>query len=236
MRIAFCKFAGLANGGTEKYLQTLAMLYLERGAVDFYYTNAAPILHTSWIHPDNSVDRIDLLERAGVNLIPVNVRCRDGGRWIDSNFFELFQEDRYDVLITAGNGSPEFPYTDLGNVTILHTVHGTCVFNKSNVRSVLLCEWQAKEWLKNGGDVAKLTIIPGIIPVPKVWSRTIRSEYNIPEDALVYGLHQASGVASLVSLQAFAIIQDVNSYYIILGGDILHRRFVADAGIKNVIF
>ena len=64
MKLAFCKYAGLANGGIEKYLQTLAMIYKKSGnEVDFYYTRAAPLTHTSWIHPDNDLKRIKYIKK-----------------------------------------------------------------------------------------------------------------------------------------------------------------------------
>ena len=98
MKIAFCKFAGLANGGTEKYLQSICMLYKKNGHdADFYYTNAAKILNSSWIHPDNDPDRILLLEKQRIDLIKVSVGSRGESsngatQWIDTDFFNLFSE------------------------------------------------------------------------------------------------------------------------------------------------
>lgn len=77
MRIAFCKFAGMGNGGIEKYLQTMTIIYKNAGhQVDYFYTNAAPITDSSWVHPDNNQDRIDFLTKEGINLIPVYVESR----------------------------------------------------------------------------------------------------------------------------------------------------------------
>ena len=45
IKIAFIKFGGMANGGTEKYLQTIAgHLPKDRFEVDFYYCDAAPYI------------------------------------------------------------------------------------------------------------------------------------------------------------------------------------------------
>ena len=69
MKIAFCKFAGMANGGVEKYLQTIAILYKKNGHdIDYFYTNAAPLTNTDWIHPDNDINRIKLLESGSIGL------------------------------------------------------------------------------------------------------------------------------------------------------------------------
>ena len=51
IKIAFIKFGGMANGGTEKYLQTIAAhLPKDEFDVDFFYCDAAPyicLLYTS---------------------------------------------------------------------------------------------------------------------------------------------------------------------------------------------
>jgi len=242
MKIAFCKYGGLAAGGTEKYLQSLALLYKEAGhEVDYFYTNATPIEGTNWQHPDTCPARKELVESAGINTKLVQLSRRrsaaDGAGWVDTNFFDLFDESKYDRLVTAGDGRPEFPYTKLGRVPIIHTIHGWHVYNAPNIRkSVLLCNWQANQWKANGGDTSKLEVIPSLIPIPRVDGTGFRESIGVPADALVFGLHQAPGVPSLVSLNAFSQIVRNNTYYVILGGDQQHRQFVQSQGIKNVIF
>ena len=243
MKIAFCKFAGLANGGTEKYLQSICMLYKKNGHdADFYYTNAAKILNSSWIHPDNDPDRILLLEKQQIDLIKVLVGSRGESsngatQWIDTNFLNLFKEENYEYLITAGDGREEFPYNSLNNIKIIHTVHGFHAYNKSNIiKSVLLCKWQANKWIANGGDPSRMVIIPPLVPVPETWTNTFRQKYAIPVDAFVYGLHQGNGVGSLVSLQAFASLNNNNCYFALLGGSSIHRQYCQDNNIRNVIF
>ena len=238
MKIAFCKFAGLANGGTEKYLQTIAMLYKQNNhEVDYFYTNAAPILDSNFIHPDNHPDRIELLKSKNINLIPVRVGANSGIKWIDTDFYDLFSERNYDVLVTAGNGRREYPYNELQNIPIIHTIHGIHVFNQPNVKkSVLLCKWQADKWIKNGGDIKKIEVIPGIVYVPDKWTISFREKHGIPKDAFVFGLHQAKGVGSTIALEAFSKTKNKNMYYVILGGSDNHREYCRQNSIQNVIF
>ena len=95
MKIAFCKFAGLANGGVEKYLQTMAIILKKQGhEIDYYYTNAATITTTSWVHPDNDESRIKLMNDNGINLIKINVGHRVNNEWVDTDFFDKFDEDQ----------------------------------------------------------------------------------------------------------------------------------------------
>ena len=90
MKIAFCKYGGLAAGGTEKYLQSLALLYNKAGhQIDYYYTDATPIEGTDWKHPDTCPGRRQLLKSAGINTRFAQVQRRGhaagGSEWIGTN-------------------------------------------------------------------------------------------------------------------------------------------------------
>lgn len=240
MKLAFAKFAGLASGGVEKYLQTIAIIMKNAGHdVDYYYTNAAPITTTSWVHPDNDEKRKKLMEENDINLIYVNVHHRENNTWVGDDFFEKFNEDDYDFLITAGNGEPEYPYVNLKNIKIIHTVHGWHPFDQDNiVKSVLISEWQSEKWIANGGNKDKLEIIPGVVLVPEKQESTVRKELNIPEEDFVYGLHQRNdeGITSLVSLQAFSMIDRPDVHFILLGGSNRHRQYASTLQNKNIHF
>jgi hypothetical protein len=241
VKIAFCKYGGLAAGGTEKYLQSLALLYNKNGHdIDYYYTDATPIDGTSWQHPDTCPVRRSLLQSVGINTIFVKAERRGyadkGSEWIGTNFFDVFDESKYDYLVTAGDGRREFPYYHLKQIPIIHTVHGWHTYNADNIhKSVILCNWQAQKWIANGGNANKLEIIPSLIPIPDFESGTFRQTHNIPDDALVFGLHQAPGNASLVSLEAFSKIVKDGVYYVILGGDASHRDYYEGNEIPNII-
>ena len=240
MRIAFCKYAGLGNGGIEKYLQTIAIIYKKNGHdIDFYYTRAAKLTHTSWNHPDNDPQRIELLKSFGINLIEVNLSSRHYNDWLESDFYEKFDESKYDYIVTGGNGESEFPYNCLKNIKIIHTVHGEHVFNQNNIhKSVLLCNWQANRWIDNGGDKNKIEIIPSVVYVPTDWSKNFRKKYSIPDESFVYGFHQRNDdeISSTISLDSFSRIQNSNTFFAILGATNTHRRFVSERNISNVVF
>lgn len=240
MKIAFCKFAGLANGGAEKYLQTIALIYKKAGhEIDYYYTNAAPLANTNWIHPDNDASRIKLMESSGINLIYIHVERRIRGEWVNSNFFEKFDEDKYDFLVTAGGGESEYPYNILKNIKIIHTIHGDYPHNQNNIyKSVLLCNWQANRWVSKGGDSNKLEIIPSVVYVPETYTKTFREKHNIPKDGFVYGLHQRNdnSISSTISLEAYKEIQKDNVYMAILGATDVHKNYVSNNNLSNVIY
>lgn len=243
MKIAICKFAGMGNGGIEKYLQTISIIFKKNGyEVDYYYTNCAPIIGTSWVHPDNDIRRIEYVKSQGVNLIEIKVDARNDPNqyeWINTDFFNKFNEDDYEFILFGGNGVPEFPYNKMNNIKIIHTVHGDNVFNKSNIyKSVLLCKWQSDIWISKGGDRSKLEIIPSIVYTPDDYTKTLRERYNIPKDSFVYGFHQRNdnGISSTISLEAYSEIQDDNTYFALLGGTEVHKDYVNKKNLKNVIF
>jgi hypothetical protein len=58
IRVAFIKFGGLASGGTEKYLQTIAVnLPSDKFIVDYFYCDASPYLGSDWVHPTTDPER-----------------------------------------------------------------------------------------------------------------------------------------------------------------------------------
>lgn len=231
MNVAFCKFAGLGSGGIEKYLQSFAKIVKDEGHnVDYFYTNAAPLKDTNWVHPPNDELRQKLVEGWGIKTIPIDVGYRVHNTWYDTNFFKVFDESKYDLLIIGGNGEPEFPYTELNDIKIIHTVHGDHVFKQDNItKSVLICNWQAERWLKNGGDKSKLEIIPPIVPQITDHPTDFRQKYKIPEDAFVFGMHQRNdpNIFYPVSLLAFDRMPLHNNYMVIMGGSDKYREVAA---------
>jgi|TARA_A100000172_G_scaffold51200_2_gene32208 glycosyltransferase involved in cell wall biosynthesis len=237
MKIAFLKFAGLGIGGVERYLQSIALLVNAEGhEVDYYYTNSAPIVGVDWTHPPNDPLREEALKNAGINLIKVKVGYKNydptapqGEVWQDSDIFEKFDENQYDLLFIAGNGKADYPASQFRNVKTVYSVHGDNVYDQDNIiKSLLICEWQSKRWLSNGGNQSKLEIVPPIVEIPETYPTNFRQKYKIPKDAFVFGMHQRDdpSIFSPVSLMAFSQLQDPSNYMVILGGSQRHRDLV----------
>ena len=105
IKVAFIKFGGLSAGGTERFLHAIATnLPNNRFVVDFYYCDSAPYIGSNWKHPDTDPFRKKYLEENGINLIKFNVRYKDITKpthdWVDTDFWEKFNEDNYDVIIS----------------------------------------------------------------------------------------------------------------------------------------
>jgi len=246
-KIAFIKFAGLAAGGCEKYLQNIACILAEseRFIVDYYYTNSAPYINwnSPFIHPDNDPRQRALMEEYPINLIEVKVQNKDGSgppyEWINTNFWDLFKEEEYDCISSARSGYPEYPFHMINKTKIIDTIHGQSGEDKINIdKAILLCDWQAKQWASNGGNIDKAHIIPTLVTVPEKKPSLLRKKLGIPKSAFVYGFHQGNreDIYSPVSLAAYNQIKNENNYFVIMGGANQHREFASTLNSPNIKF
>lgn len=243
-KVAFVKFAGMASGGVEKYLQTIAcMLPKDEFEVDYFYTNAAPFINSDFIHPDNDPERLKLVDSHGVKTIKVHVDAKFGDsepyEWVNTDFWGLFDESKYDAVTTAGAGCLEYPYNLINKTKTIATIHGFHGYDRPNIhKAILLCDWQAREWAKNGGDINKAVIIPGLIEAPPKKESSMREDMGIPQDAFVYGFHQGNreDIFSPASLQAYHLIKNPNNYFIVMGGANKHRELGRQLNCPNVKF
>lgn len=233
----------MASGGIEKYLQTIAiMLKRESFEIDFYYTNDAPFTN-GWVHPPNSQERIDICKNAGINLIPVHVDRKQGHNipyeWQGTNFWELFDESKYDFVQTGRSGYPEYPFNLINNCPIIDSIHGFNGEDKPNIKkAILLCKWQAEKWGQNGGNINKAEIIPSIVYVPEIKPSTLREQLGIPHDTFIYGFHQGNrgDIFSPNSLLAYKSVMNSRNCFVILGGCEEHRNMANRLNLSNVHF
>tara|TARA_Y100001963_G_scaffold67864_1_gene94583 strand:+ start:2374 stop:3474 length:1101 start_codon:yes stop_codon:yes gene_type:complete len=244
IKIAFIKFGGMANGGTEKYLQTIAShLPKDRFEVDFYYCDAAPYIGSDFKHLDTDQSRVEYTKSHGVNLIKFNVGFKDVTKpthdWVDTNFWDVFDEEKYDVIQTGRSGHPEYPFTMINKTPIIDSIHlAGMAENKANVvTTVLISGEQKNKWVAAGGDPRKATIIPVPVEVPEYGDESYREEYGW-ENKCVFGMHQRvdNHIFSPIPLEAYDEIQTDDTAFLILGGSVNYQKQAKDMGLKNVRF
>ncbi len=246
INLAFIKYAGMASGGTEKYLQTLACnLPKDRFNIDYYYTDIGNRLHSTFNHPDTDPARLDYMLQNGISPIKIDIesidcRPRQNFVWNNTNFKDIFRESDYDILQTGRFGYTEFPFCDLLDIPMVDSIHscGQCIIHhQSNIaKTVLLSRYQADRWIQSGGDASKVIIIPPVIENPmEIKTYGLRKQLNISEDAVVCGMHQRvdDGIYSFTPIQAIRNI-DREVIYLIMGGSDKYKKQAE--GLDNVKF
>lgn len=242
-RIAFVKFGGLASGGTERWLQMMAA-HLPRHdfEVDYYYCDTAPYIGSDYRHAGTDPSRRRYLEDHGVRLIEFRVGAKDIRKpthdWIDTNFWDLFDSSKHDLVQTAKAGPAEYPFhlLDLPVVEYV-TLLGGVDRSPSLTYSIHLSQWQRARWVQLGGNLERSSVIP--IPAePPASTKTLRTELGIPPTALVAGFHQRpdNQIFSPIPLSAFSAVEKENRYFAMMGGGSAYRRQAQELGLKNVRF
>jgi len=243
IKVAFIKFCGMATGGTEKVLQTIAAnLDKNKFLVDFYYCDSAPYIGSDFVHPDNDISRMTYCYAYGVRLIKFSVKNKDVTTpthdWIGSDFFDIFKESRYDVIQTGRAGHPEYPFTKINNTPIVDSIHlAGMAENKANVyKTVLISKDQRDKWVQAGGTRDRSVIIPNPVEIPDYTDSYIQ-ELKLRRK-FVFGMHQRDddGIFSNIPLEAYKKIENDKTHFILLGGSDRYKKQAEDLGIKNITF
>ena len=241
IKVAFIKFGGMANGGTEKVLQTIASeLPKDQFIVDYYYCDSAPYIGSDFVHPDTDPSRVQYVKDNGVNVIKFNVEFKDlttgTHDWVNTNFWELFDEEKYDVIQTGRSGHPEYPFTLINKTPIVDSIHlsGMAENKHNTVKTVLISKEQKQRWIMSGGPADKAEIIPNPLRIPDVGNINYREEFGW-QDKFVFGLHQRrdNHIFSPIPLEAYDEIEDDNTAFLLLGGSENYQKQARDLGLKN---
>jgi len=243
IRIAFIKFGGLAVGGSERYLQVLAVnLPKDLFDIDYYYCDAAPYIGSDYKHGDTDPERRRYMKEHEINLIKFHVGFKDITKpthdWVDTDFWDVFDESRYDVAITVKGGHPEYPY-HLLQIPLIEIVGlPSGVDNGTNMAAhVHPSQSQRAVWYRMGGNLQKSYVIP---PPPEnpFTSDNFRTQLGIPESAVVAGFHQRNdnNIYSPIPLQAFARVFKTDRHFVILNGGSKYREQAKILSLKNVHF
>lgn len=241
IKVAFIKFGGMAIGGTEKVLQTIAAeLPKDEFEVDYYYCDAAPYIGSDFKHIDTDPSRVEYVKEHGVNAIKFNVGFKDVTKpthdWVDTNFWDVFDEDKYDVIQTGRSGHPEYPFTLINKTPIVDSIHlSGMAENKSNViKTVLISNEQKQRWIQSGGPEDRVVTIPNPLKIPDVGDDNYRKEFGW-ENKFIYGLHQRkdNGIFSPIPLEAYDEIETDDTVFLLLGGGDNYQKQAKDLGLKN---
>jgi len=237
-RLAFIKFGGLATGGTEVFLQTLAANLSNLDFdVDYFYCDSAPYIGSNWIHPDTDKFRKKYIENSNVLLKKFSVKAKDitvpTHDWVDTNFWKLFDEKNYELVISARAGHPEYPFNKIKNTPMINFVTlNAGVDNQKNIfKNVLISDWAGKQWLNSGGDPSKFEVHPLLREI-KLNKETLPPKRK---DVFTFGFHQRDNndIYSEIPLLAYSKIMSDKTQFILLGGSKQYSDQANKLGLIN---
>ncbi len=243
IKIAFIKFQGVTAGGTEKFLQIIAAnLPKDKFEVDYFYCDLTKTYFSDIKYPETDQNRLNYLLNNNVNLIKFKVGARDlstySHKWLDTNFWELFKPEKYDIIQTGRSGRMEYPFNKIKNIPIVDSIHlNAGVDNQYNISRVMhICQWNADRWIKKGGDKKRVVIVSHPITMSKT-NESFRQELGVTKK-FIYGFHQRNddNIFSPIPLNAFKKISNDTNHFILLGGGEKYKQQAKELGIINITF
>lgn len=246
VRVAVIKYEGLISGGSEKLLQIIAA-YLPKNqfVVDYFWCNSADTVTGAQVtkYP-TSEDRRNFLLRNNVQLHEFHVNEIDlttpTMRWRGTDFWDVFNEEGYDVILTGLAGHKQYPFTKLRKKPIVEIINlQSGSDNQYNIARVLhLCRWSAERWSNlRGGDASRVEIVSLPIATEELAADTdnLRSELGIDPNVFVYGMHQRAEnvIFSHIPLEAYKEIETDTTAYVLMGGGSMYDDQVERLGIKH---
>jgi D-glycero-D-manno-heptose 1,7-bisphosphate phosphatase len=246
IRIAFVKFGGLASGGSEKMLQIIAAnLNKDIFEVTYYYCNSAPYRGSpEYKHPNTDSDRVTYMNRRGVHLVEFHVGVKDTTTpthiWRETDFWEKFREDDYDLIQTVRAGHKEYPFTHIRKTPIIEILGLQAgADNQTNIaRSLHISRENVHAWLRAGGDESRVELVSLPIEMQGTGAESLREELGLSPDVFVYGMHQRAdeNIFSPIPLLAYKQIESDATAFVILGGGKRYQEQANALGLKNVRF
>jgi len=241
-KIAFIKYSGLSSGGTEKQLIRLAAsLNKDLFDVDYYWCNPGIDLFSDAISNPISIIQKNYLEENMVRTIEFKVEKRDisnsGHKWINTNFWKVFDYKNYDIIQTAKSGHPEYPFIHIPKPIIEWNIFGSVDFSKNIYKTICISKWIYNIWISNGGNPKKGEVIyPGIT---KSSNLNIYQEKPLRKNEIILGFHQreSDNIFSPIPLNVFSRvkskIKDKKIKFIILGGSDLYKKQAEKLNLLN---
>lgn len=227
IKVAFIKYGGCSLGGTETFLRTIANnIDKEIFEVHYFYCDATPYIGSDYKHMDTDSHAEESLRKNGVKLHKFNVKYKNVQTpthdWIDTNFWDIFNEEDFDLIQTGRAGHPEYPFHLIKSTPIIDSIHlDAGVDNQKNISRVLhLANINIKNWVKNGGDKKRARLIS--LPIDQKTDKVTNliNKLGIKSKRNILGFHQRKddNIYSEIPLNAYSKIEDEDTAFILLGG------------------
>ncbi len=249
IRVAFIKFGGMTIGGSELWLQKIsANLPKDIMEIDYYYCDDSAYIGANHTISPSSPERVEYLKQNGVNVIKFKVGAKNTNTlthdWVDTDFWEKFDESKYDLIQTVKAGPREYPYYKLKKPVVEIVGLANRPDTSKNIAwSFHSSGWQRSQWVRLGGSIEKSSVLTAPVEIP-LSNENYREELGIPMDAIVAGFHQRDDnqIASSIPLDAFSRLQSkypnesANWHFIIKNGGSFYREQAKELKLKNIHF
>lgn len=244
IRVAFVKLAGMAAGGTERWLQTMAAnLPSDRFEVTYFWCDAPPVIGGQGQMGDaTDPARLDYLRAHGIETVQFRVDAVDLRHptfpWRGTDFWELFDPESFDLVQTSKQGVAEYPFDQMP-IPVFEQVayNGGVDTSPAIVRSSHPSEWSRAWWWRHGGELHRSFVvrIPASGPAS---ANDLREILDIPRDAIVVGFHQRPDPRTFsdVQLAAVARLRTLDVHVVVLGGSDRYKEQAEQLGLERVHF
>ncbi|MFA5991008.1 MAG: glycosyltransferase [Candidatus Doudnabacteria bacterium] len=245
-RLLFYDLGGLGYGGTEAFLQILAK-YTDKQKYDVYFMYADKVPEGSGI--EDFTSRLSFIVEGGVFPIRFDYRLKDSTppffiHGMSPNIFKVIKDFHIDLLVVAGAGNSDFPFTAIKNIPIVMLN----VFGQPNVQKNImyhLCisqEVADKLSLIVPKEKVVVTYVPSELPLPgsEEAGKRLRRSLGISDNALIFGRigRSSSSIFDPIGIRAFQIVvkKYPNTHYLIVSPAQDLRDIVKSEKIPNVHF
>lgn len=243
IRVAAIKFGGLAAGGSEKWLQTIVCnLPKDRFVIDYFYCDSAPYIGSSWVHPDTDPSRKSYMEKNEISLKKFRVAAKNitipTHDWVDTDFWSIFDEDNYDIILSARAGHLEYPFYRMKTPEVsLITLAGMAERNENTKKYIHISEFQKKKWIDAGGDPSKAEVVWLFTEHKATKGDNLKETLGL-EGKTVIGLHQRAEntIFSPIPLLAYSRVRRNDTVFLLKGGGDLYKKQANDLGLNDVVF
>ena len=192
-RLLFYDLGGLGYGGTQAFLQILAR-YANKQKYDMYFMYSDKVDQGAGV--EDFTSRLAFILDGGVFPIRFDYKTKGSNPpffvyGMSPSIFKVIKDFNIDLLVVAGAGNPDFPFTAVRSIPIIMlNVFGRPNIQK-NIKYHLCISQEVADKLTPIVPKEKIfvTYVPSELPLStsKAAGHKLRQSLGIPDNALVFG-------------------------------------------------
>ena len=238
--ILFYHNTGLSFGGTEKYLQILAK-YIDKKKYNVFFMYAD--------EPNAKNNRQEYLLGSHITFIKCTYDTIENRYPFviinqQPNIFDVIQENKIDLVITAGAGNATFPINLIRNIPIIMISSFGALTTQKNIVNHICVSEEVRKRILPLINIDHTTLLPVQSELPPANVRelgeVIRQKFGIKKNNIVFGRigRPDNNIFDPIGIEAFkkVLVDHPNAHYIIMAPAPILIEIVKKDNIKNVHF